>query len=518
MSQRPLSDEATASSHSTGWHPSWRGSDFSFPRQAPKPPSQHETQISHVSKLSRDQVTESITTLQDGGQLSFFERHFTRPINKDSADVENTNSRRFLFLSRGFLIAAATMLIVLVIIAVAVAVGVDHSHHHRQEQQIGGGNGGTGGTANPGGGGSPGAIGSPIRAAIQENFPDPSIWFDNGTWYAYATNNAAGINDQTKYAFTHNEYGQANVQLATSKDFVHWRLQPVARDPLPMTGAWVVPGFTNSTKVKPAILRGKVWAPSIIRRPSDNKYVLYYSASSNGPTVRAHNLRSHCIGAAVSETDSPAGPFRAQNETLICTYRRGGSIDTYAFLDLDGTLYVAYKVDGNSIGHGGVCGNTHKPIVPTPIMLQKLHPDGIAQEGYPEQILDRIESDGPLIEAPALIRSQEGIYFLFFSSGCTRSRSYTVKYATAKDILGPYIRAPKPLLKTGDWGLLSPGSVGIHKDSSGGGWNMAFHARIATADGKVRAMFTTKLDLVGTVARMVRHDSPVNHSSGRNRS
>lgn len=140
-------------------------------------------------------------------------------------------------------------------------------------------------------------------------------------------------------------------------------------------------------------------------------------------------------------------------------------------------------------------------------MLQKMQSNGITRDGEPITILDRIASDGPLVEAPKIIRSAEGVYFLFFSSGCTQTPSYAVKYATSKKLEGPYKRAEKTLLQTGDWGLQAPGSVGIHEDGNGG-WHMAFHARIFTPElGGIRAMYTTKLKLDGDIATMIRDNS-----------
>lgn len=152
-------------------------------------------------------------------------------------------------------------------------------------------------------------------------------------------------------------------------------------------------------------------------------------------------------------------------------------------------------------------GNTVKPIHATPIMLQKMQSNGTTRDGKPIQILERIASDGPLIEAPKIIRSAEGTYFLFFSSGCTQGPTYSVKYATSTNLEGPYKRAKDPLLRTGDYNLQSPGSVGIYEDGSGG-WNMAFHARVLDSQlGGIRAMFTTKLELAGETATMVSHNS-----------
>lgn len=86
-----------------------------------------------------------------------------------------------------------------------------------------------------------------------------------------------------------------------------------------------------------------------------------------------------------------------------------------------------YKIDGNSIGNGGSCGNTVDPIVPTPIMLQQVQSDGVTAVGNPQQILVNGEYDGPLVEAPSLSRIADPtsaggqLYILFFSSNCYRS-------------------------------------------------------------------------------------------------
>jgi beta-xylosidase len=132
-------------------------------------------------------------------------------------------------------------------------------------------------------------------------------------------------------------------------------------------------------------------------------------------------------------------------------------------------------------------------------MLQKLQADGTSPDGAPVPILDRTAADGPLVEAPELVRSHEGIYFLFFSSGCTRNPSYDLKYATADNITGPYTRANAPLLQTDDWGLHAPGSAGLFP-AGGGQWNLVFHARV---EGRIRAMFTGRLELKGRKAKFV---------------
>jgi hypothetical protein len=77
-----------------------------------------------------------------------------------------------------------------------------------------------------------------------------------------------------------------------------------------------------------------------------------------------------------------------------------------------------------------------------------------------------------------------------------RESTYDLKYATATDIKGPYTRASGPLLQTGDWELHAPGSAGLFPEGKDR-FNLAFHARVASEQGKVRAMRTGKLQLKG---------------------
>ena len=131
---------------------------------------------------------------------------------------------------------------------------------------------------------------------------------------------------------------------------------------------------------------------------------------------------------------------------------------------------MAYKVDGNNHGHGGICRNTVPPLVDTPILPQRLAEDAITPVGPPVDIMDRTRDDSPLVEAPAIVRSDKGVYFLSFSSGCTRIPSYGLKYATSTKINGSYKRASRPLLMTGDWNLLAPDSVSVRRDRADGAW------------------------------------------------
>lgn len=158
-------------------------------------------------------------------------------------------------------------------------------------------------------------------------------------------------------------------------------------------------------------------------------------------------------------------------------------------------------------------------------MLQRMSPDGLTplSNSPPIELLDRdsSEGDGPLIEAPSLVKVG-ATYALFYSSGCTRNADYNVKVATAPSIEGPWTRRGT-LLKTGDFGVFAPGSATVrasayaqrlasadgngtvahaYAGSTGLGpqgqalWDLVFHGRVVTEVGAIRTMFTSGLEFV----------------------
>ena len=225
---------------------------------------------------------------------------------------------------------------------------------------------------------------------------------------------------------------------------------------------------------------------------------MYYCANSKkvGPNKNDH----HCVGTAVS--DDPKGPYIPNDEPLVCDLDKGGAIDPAGFQDEDGTYYVTYKVNGNNIGHGGDCNNGVEPLVPTPLMLQKLAKDAVTPVGDPVQILDRNtdDGDGPLVEAPSLVASS-GTYYLFYSTHCFNEDSYDARYATSSSITGPYTKNNEKLLKTGDNpSLIAPGGATVHADNDGG--RMLFHGW-CDSSMKQRCMYNAKVSLDGSKVSIV---------------
>ncbi|KAI9710998.1 MAG: hypothetical protein M1820_002436 [Bogoriella megaspora] len=299
-----------------------------------------------------------------------------------------------------------------------------------------------------------------LKPVVVKDFPDPSLIQVDNTWYSFAT---CGNGYKT--------------QIATSEDFSTWSLMQ-HHDALPAVGAWVSKDKGMGFPVAPDV-----------QRMADGSFVLYYSAVSKDAPAHKH---TKCVGAATSH--NVTGPYKPVDTPFACDNNRGGIIDASGFHDPDSNQqYVLYKVDGNSLGSGGECLNMVKPIRSTPIMLQKTAPDGVTHQGDPVQILDRDDSDGPLVEAPYLHKYGKK-YVLFYSNGCFSAHDYTVSYAVADSIEGPYVKASKPLFAAGKLGLDGPGGASVSEDGS----KIVFHGHWGSG-GKhqPRALFAQNIKFDG---------------------
>ncbi|CAG8228879.1 unnamed protein product [Penicillium salamii] len=302
-----------------------------------------------------------------------------------------------------------------------------------------------------------GLVASQPTRAIDGDFADPCVIQTDDAYYAFGTS-ANGL----------------NVQIAKSSDFSSWEL---------LSGSDAMPGpFPSWVASNPLI-----WAPDVIKR-DDGTFVMYFSAASSEDDSK------HCVGAATSS--SITGPYTPTENALACPLDQGGAIDADGFKD-GGTYYVVYKVDRNSLNGDGT---TH----PTPLMLQGLNSDAVTPNGNPTQLLDRDDTDGPLIEAPSLA-NVDGTYYLSFSSNAYDTEKYDVSYATASALTGPYTKArdpDAPLLVSGDasdvGNLSGPGGSDFLDGSK-----IVFHA---FENGKNiddgRAMYVADINTAGGVINL----------------
>ncbi len=239
----------------------------------------------------------------------------------------------------------------------------------------------------------PGSFQNPV---LRQDFPDPFILEDNGTFYAYATNGSGH-----------------NIQLATSTDLLNWELQS---DAMPALPTWAKLGGSL------------VWAPEVAK--IGDKFVMYY-------TARDKASNKQCVGVAVS--DKPDGKFKDSNtKPLVCQSEQGGTIDPNVFRDSDNKMYLYFKNDGNCCG------------ISTNIYVQELAPDGLSLVGAgPTKLISNDQGwEGLVIEAPTMFKHDNN-YYLFFSGNDYAGIPYAVGYATCKGPTGSCEQANEnPILKS----------------------------------------------------------------------
>jgi beta-xylosidase len=283
----------------------------------------------------------------------------------------------------------------------------------------------------------------PFIPVFSVDFPDPFVLHHGGEFLAYATN-ATG--------------DRANVQMARSTNLVDWEHITTGdklHDAMPQMPPWAKSGLT--------------WAPEVLK--TDTGFALHFTARDKKSDLQ-------CLGAAFS-TD-PLGPFTSTAEApLLCQTELGGTIDSHAFRDSDGALYLYYKNDGNN----------PQFKKPTDIYVQRLSADGLNVVG---EAVALVRNDTPweahVIEAPTMVRHGDG-YILFYSANHygwethQRLSPYAIGYATCKGPMGPCTDAKaNPILNSYNdkkAGCLSgPGHQSVFE--VGGRQFISFHAWAAT--------------------------------------
>lgn len=279
---------------------------------------------------------------------------------------------------------------------------------------------------------------------ISANFPDPFILEVDDVYYAYSTNS-----------------NSRNVPYATSTDLVNWQ---VGRDALPALPRWV------------NLNHADVWAPEVLALSAD-EYVLFY-------TARDRSTGKQCIGQATST--SPTGPFRDTNDgPIICQTREGGSIDPSPFRDVDGSLYLYWKNDGNCC------------MMATYIYVQALSADATELIGDPVRLVRNDELwEGRVIEAPTLWRHDDQ-YYLFYSGNAYSGEAYAVGYAVCETPVGPCTDAEENPILASDLDsrplVVGPGHQTIITDDAGEMW-LVYHVWQVTDGGALTSTRQVWLD------------------------
>jgi arabinan endo-1,5-alpha-L-arabinosidase len=289
---------------------------------------------------------------------------------------------------------------------------------------------------NPSTGGSAGPLvpATYLNPVLDADFPDPAVILaPDGFYYAYAT--------QTLL-----DGRWVNIQVARSKDLVHW---DHLGDALPEKPSWA-----KETQ--------DFWAPFVLHQ--GERYVMYYSAT---PDVCHEPERGHCL--AVATAASPAGPFVDMGMPLLLGMGFE-YIDPMAYDD---------PVTGKKLLYWGSGFQ--------PIKVQELAEDRIsfAPGSAPIDLVWPNGKNGGfprLVEAAWVIRHDD-FYYLFYSGDncCGPDAEYGVMVARSKNATGPFETLEQAkgvphslmLFKSERW--LAPGHNSIVTDKAGEVW-IIYHA------------------------------------------
>ena len=232
----------------------------------------------------------------------------------------------------------------------------------------------------------PSAIKNPV---LNEDFADPTIVKLGNVYYTYATQSKVnGV--------------MLNIQVATSVDLQHWKIE---RDALPQKPLWA-----KTTQ--------DFWAPHVLYDGEIKKYILFYSAESDDKAT------GKCLGVAFA--DQPLGPFIDKGSPLIC-----GA----GFINIDPMAFVDQKTGKKLLYWGSGF---------QPIKVQEMSKDWKnfkpASEPRPVIWLGKEKNYDRLIEG-AWLDFHDNKYYLYYSGDncCGDKANYAVMIARADDPLGPFV-------------------------------------------------------------------------------
>jgi hypothetical protein len=195
---------------------------------------------------------------------------------------------------------------------------------------------------------------------------------------------------------------------------------------------------------------GKVWAPTVAK--VDDSYVMWY-------TTKDAASNRQCI--SVARSAKPTGPFvDTSSAPAICPMGDGGAIDPSVFTDVDGSLHLLYKTDGNCCG------------LATHIETVTLSSDGTRVMSSPMTLLTGRDAGAKVIEAPSM-SVRDGRYHLLYSTGDWKNASYQTGHAICTSLTGPCTIDNKRVLDSWTGGV---GAGGAAYSNGATGSMVVFHA------------------------------------------
>jgi beta-xylosidase len=291
-------------------------------------------------------------------------------------------------------------------------------------------------------------------------FADPFVWKVGDEYYAIGTG-ALEAGGQT--------LGKI-FPVLQSDDFFQWK-------------------FASNALLRPNPSLGThFWAPEVVQR--DDKFYLYYSVG--------HGDRNHQLRVAISE--SPQGPYRDCEKSLLNPSDCPFAIDPHPFQDDDGQWYLFYARDFLDV--------TPKWRAGTALMVARMNNmTELENEGKvvirARSDWQRFQANRPMydkvwdwhtIEGPFL-RKHAGRYYCFYSGGRWENETYGVDYCVSDHVAGPYSdegnESGPRVLRTVPGHVIGPGHACVATGPDGETEFLVYHAW--DKDMKARQMFIDRL-------------------------
>lgn len=262
---------------------------------------------------------------------------------------------------------------------------------------------------------------------LDGDFADPMVLHaSDGLYYAYSTQ-------------TNSRPASINIQVARSRDLVHWTL---LNDALPDKPAWA--SFTQN-----------FWSPDVVE--ANGQYIMYFTGQ---PDATLNNVM--CLGVAVATR--PGGPFHPMPKPLRCG--TGASQDPMAF------------DDPQTHRHWLFWSQSFQPLA-----VQELAPDRLHFKPHTQPTELFGPTDRPyerLLQGP-FVTYHGGYYYLIWSGwhpivGSLGQVVDAIMVARAKNVLGPYTKLGDAngtgssviVQENSRW--TGPGSPAVITDASGQDW------------------------------------------------
>jgi hypothetical protein len=266
-------------------------------------------------------------------------------------------------------------------------------------------------------------------------YADPDTEFYEGKFWVFPT---------SSYAYEEQTY----LDAFSSPDLINWEKHP---------NILTIKDVKWATKA--------VWAPAPIAR--NGKYYLYFGAND----IQEGEPEKGLIGGiGVAVADKPGGPYvDAIGKPLIGEYHNGAQpIDQDVFIDDDGQAYIFYG------------GHSH-------CNMAKLNEDMISIGKFDDGTTFKEITPSGYVEGSQMIK-RNGKYYLMWSEGGWTGPDYSVSYAMADSIMGPFQKLAK-ILAQDQAVARGSGHNGVIHIPNTDIWYIVYHRRpLSETDGNHRVL------------------------------